>query len=469
MADNQKRIFVLMPSYRDPECQWTVKDLFEKAKYPERIFVGICWQYDMQNGEDAECFRISPPLPQNVRVIEFDYRDAKGANWGRAQAAKLWQGEEYVFFTEPHIRFEENWDEILINMHNQCPSKKAVLTAFMPSYTLPNKLGYPYVGSLSLKAFHHNGILLINTHHIPHHLVPQKPFLSSVLVTSCLFAPSEMLEEVPIDPYIYFEGDESSHSARAWTHGWDIYAMNRPLFYHLWNRNARPLHWENLPQKSKTLSDNSARRFWHLFGMANNMPEEALVDIDKYNFGRERTLSEYEKFAGVNFKDKVIHDQSTWIIKHDETKPLPSLPAALQQRKLAELRNWLTECVLLNVDTGHIHKVLKEHGVEDKLAAESYAQVKSLLMEHADEIKYLSELPRLNNENERWIAEQLFTGCLAEDVYSALRKAGWAEEEIINSVLKGIYESPFDINGNIMNRMLSAGRFASFIKQTGGV
>ena len=34
-------IFVQIASYRDPELQWTLKDLFEKAKRPENIFVGI--------------------------------------------------------------------------------------------------------------------------------------------------------------------------------------------------------------------------------------------------------------------------------------------------------------------------------------------------------------------------------------------------------------------------------------------
>lgn len=34
-------IFVQIASYRDSELQWTLKDLFEKAKRPENIFVGI--------------------------------------------------------------------------------------------------------------------------------------------------------------------------------------------------------------------------------------------------------------------------------------------------------------------------------------------------------------------------------------------------------------------------------------------
>src|SRR5260221_13345699 len=50
------RIFVSIASYRDTECQWTVKDLFEKARHPERVFAGICWQFIA--AEDADCFEV---------------------------------------------------------------------------------------------------------------------------------------------------------------------------------------------------------------------------------------------------------------------------------------------------------------------------------------------------------------------------------------------------------------------------
>lgn len=41
MSDNTPRIFVQIASYRDTECQHTVRDLFEKANDPDRVFVGI--------------------------------------------------------------------------------------------------------------------------------------------------------------------------------------------------------------------------------------------------------------------------------------------------------------------------------------------------------------------------------------------------------------------------------------------
>ena len=62
------RIFVQIASYRDRECQWTVKDLFEKARHPDRVFVGICWQTFPDLDED--CFEVET-RPEQVRTLQF--------------------------------------------------------------------------------------------------------------------------------------------------------------------------------------------------------------------------------------------------------------------------------------------------------------------------------------------------------------------------------------------------------------
>jgi len=38
------RIFVSIAAYRDPECAWTLRDLFLKAAHPEHVFAGVVWQ-----------------------------------------------------------------------------------------------------------------------------------------------------------------------------------------------------------------------------------------------------------------------------------------------------------------------------------------------------------------------------------------------------------------------------------------
>ncbi len=377
------RIFVLMASYRDSECQFTVRDLFEKASHPERVFVGICWQYDMLHGQDNHCFEHPYPYPEHVRVVAYDFRDAKGANWGRHQASLLWQGEEYVFFTEPHIRYEEGWDEILLAMHANAPSPRSVLTSIQMSYTQPNQLGRAFVASMSLRAFHTNDVVLINSHHVPDHIIPDKPFPSPVLVVSSLFGPSEFLKQVPIDPHIYFEGDESSHSVRAWTHGWDIFCMNIPLSFHLDDRSTRPLHWNDIPERSSELSNRSAERFRYLLNMEDNVSDEALTEIDIYNLGNVRSLKEYEEFAGIDFRNRIIHDQSRWIIKEDALSTPRPAPWRIQKRLMDDLRSWIQHCIESHVGRDHIINICVSRGISLQYAEDEYEKMQTAFSEQS--------------------------------------------------------------------------------------
>jgi hypothetical protein len=49
-APTRDTIFISIASYRDNECSATIRDIYAKAKYPERIFCGVC----EQNSDDVE-------------------------------------------------------------------------------------------------------------------------------------------------------------------------------------------------------------------------------------------------------------------------------------------------------------------------------------------------------------------------------------------------------------------------------
>ena len=101
------RIYVQIAAYREPDCQHTVQDLFERAKYPDRVTVGICWQFVA--GEDDDCFQITFP-PEKVRTVEFQARESKGLEWARKETSKLWRGEEYRLQINAHMSFVQDWD-----------------------------------------------------------------------------------------------------------------------------------------------------------------------------------------------------------------------------------------------------------------------------------------------------------------------------------------------------------------------
>ncbi len=182
-------IFVQIAAYRDPECQWTIKDMFEKAKHPERVFAGICWQFIKE--EDNFCFEEPSPLPKQVRVIGIDARESKGVCWARAKVQNLWRGEEYTLQIDSHMRFEQNWDETLINMLAQCDSPKAVLTTYPADYTPPNNIPNRKTHILAAKEFNNQGIFLMGSRSVPKNA--PKPIRGAFVGACALFGKSDII------------------------------------------------------------------------------------------------------------------------------------------------------------------------------------------------------------------------------------------------------------------------------------
>ena len=299
----QPRIFVSIASYRDTECQWTVKDLFDKASNPDRVFVGICWQFIA--AEDADCFEVRT-RPEQCRVIEVDARESRGVCWARSRIQSLWQGEEYFLQIDAHSRFVQAWDEVFLEMLRACPSERAVLSSYPATYTPPDKLGKDIVSIITPKEFDDRGLLAFGSRATPVAEAPSRPTPTPFIGAGTLFAPAAVIREVPYDPHIYFTGEEITLAARLWTHGWDIFAPNRVTVYHEYSeRPNKRRHWHDHKLWTE-LSDRAFRRVRHLLDGEPCSDAEAIRDIGDYALGTRRTLAQYEAFADVDFRRKLI-------------------------------------------------------------------------------------------------------------------------------------------------------------------
>jgi Rps23 Pro-64 3,4-dihydroxylase Tpa1-like proline 4-hydroxylase len=305
----QPRIFVQIASYRDPDCQWTVKDMFEKAAHPERVFAGICWQF--VKGEDDFCFKEPYPRPKQVRVHEMDARKAKGVCYARSLTQKLWQDEEFTLQIDSHMRFEQGWDDLLIDMWKACGSEKSILTCYPPGFTPPDQLQKDWIFGMAAKHFDQHGILLM--HGKPgfqtKNPLPNKP-IPGVFASACMFfGPSSIIKDVPYDPNLYFFGEEISLAVRFWTHGYDIYHPNRLVIYHDWDRTKRKTHFDD-HKEWPVQNEKSFARVRHMLGTEISRDKEVIKDLKTYGLGNVRTLSEYEAYSGVSFSTRSITPQA---------------------------------------------------------------------------------------------------------------------------------------------------------------
>lgn len=318
-------IFVSIASYRDPDCQNTVVDLFEKAAHPERIFVGICWQF--VPGDDDDCFTIPAPRPQQVRTVEHHASASRGACWARSEVQQLYRNEDYYLQVDSHMRFVPGWDEKLIEMLAQCPSDKPVLSTYPLKFTPPDDFEPDGYVVIHPKGFNDHDVLGQRSTLDRIEAAPEVPAATFLIGAGLVFAAGSVVQEVPYDPYLYFEGEEISLAVRLWTHGWDIYIPNAVIAYHDYAvRPNRPRHWDDNADWV-VWERRTTRRLRHLLGVSQQADAEALAEIDKYGLGKARTLAEYRAYSGLDFRSHLYRG-----------KPLPQPQLAADQPEQAERR-----------------------------------------------------------------------------------------------------------------------------------
>ena len=62
-----------------------------------------------------------------------------------------------------------------------------------------------------------------------------------------LFTDGSFNEEIPIDPNIYFFGDDITTAMRAYCHGYDFFHPHKVVAWHLYDRQTRTTHWSDHP------------------------------------------------------------------------------------------------------------------------------------------------------------------------------------------------------------------------------
>ena len=121
-SKGKETIFASVASYRDPECQGTVSDLYERAEYPERIRVAIVEQRLNQDTictiPEKDCaIDPSQALCKYAHLIDYFQMDAHfgvGPVFARHLAHRHYRGEYYAMQIDSHVRFTKNWDTDIV-------------------------------------------------------------------------------------------------------------------------------------------------------------------------------------------------------------------------------------------------------------------------------------------------------------------------------------------------------------------
>lgn len=298
-----RTIFVSVASYRDDECPNTLKSIYDNAKFPDRIYVGICQQnhksdIDCVTNRDPGSFQKGPGPFKNVSIIRLEDFEAKGPTYARYMCSKLYNNEDYFLQIDSHIHFVKDWDEKIINMIDNIPFDKAVITNHPKDWTQEDKTDDSTVSTFCTGHINSSGMIAYVAS-----LVANKGECMEVPYTAAgfMFTYGCVLNEVPFDPNLnqLFEGEEGLFSLRLWTSGWNMYAPNKDICFHYYTRADKPKYWSN-PDYGKYV-DQSKHKVRVLMGFDDIKDEDNFSsDFKLYGLGSERTLEQYYKFIGYD-------------------------------------------------------------------------------------------------------------------------------------------------------------------------
>jgi len=303
-------IFVQIASYRDPELLPTIRDCIKNAKYPEKLTFGICFQRD-ENESLAE-FENN----DKFRIMHVPWQQSKGLCWARHHIQKMYDDEEYTLQLDSHHRFAEHWDEQLIDMMQQTGSKKPILTSYAGMYRPADNVKLniePY--KMVADDFTSSGTILFRPHAIPDWRKLEKPVAARFVSGHFFFTLGQHCQEYKYDPNIYFAGDEISLSIRSFTLGYDLFHPHRTVVWHEYTREGRTKHWSDHDQKLKD-SNLTELTWWERDVLSKKrlrhmlQEEDNKIDLGEYGLGTERTHHDYELYAGIDFKNKRLQQDT---------------------------------------------------------------------------------------------------------------------------------------------------------------
>jgi hypothetical protein len=294
LHSEKNRIFVSIASYRDPQLVPTIDDCIKKASHPQQLRFGICLQRD---AEEAQFPFVDDP---RFQVLEVDWRESKGACWARAEIMKLWHGEEWFLQLDSHCRLASGWDETLLRLMEALPSPKPILSTYATPFTPGGDevlRGGPL--KIAFQGFTSEGIPQLKPVGLTDHRELDRPMRARFLSGGFLFTPGHFVEAVPYDPGLYFLGEESTMTVRAFTHGYDLFHPSETIVWHDYVRSYAKRHWDDHVESS------DQRRHWSELDEKSKQKVQCILTgekVDLFGLGTVRTLEEYEAYAGLSFR-----------------------------------------------------------------------------------------------------------------------------------------------------------------------
>lgn len=317
IPQKNNKIFINIASYRDPECNKTIKSLIYNSNNWKNLRIVVCQQ---NAEEDTDClYDLDKNYISNIEVIRLSYKEARGPTFARFLIQQKYNSEEYYMQIDSHTIFEKDWDSKLIKTLNEL-QENSCLTQYLPHYKLDEfeteqklRLNLLVSRICSLDGFTRINSSYANSKNIN---TFNEPFTSNSWSGCFSFSRGNICIDAPIDCYTpdVFFGEEMDITLRLFTHGWNFYSPNYPIAYTNFNRTYRDTFWKKKGLGyNKNITLCSRLRIHYRLG---TLPEylkqkleieypELLIQHEHFRLGKSRTLKDYENLIGFNFSNEI--------------------------------------------------------------------------------------------------------------------------------------------------------------------
>ncbi len=341
-------IYVGIASYRDFRCVQTLENLFERAKYPQRLFVGIVDQID-SSGEDIPCqldcttVGISEEICKHqIRYYKLEASLSMGPTLARHLTQRMYKGEYFVLQTDAHMEFLKDWDFHIVKQWQSTQNEMAILTTYVSNADEDHIDKMTGEAKAKIRPFMCDSIYdedyydddRNNKGHMKHDQEPEEealihgtPMLEPFWAAGFSFARGHFIIQVPYDYYLpmIFQGEEPSIGIRAFTYGYDFYAPEYSVIFHYYNEKSRKpppsiQKEKNDTTNKKEKSEGGISLFWEqenkvfhgkitlgamnrLKGIIHTNPEISsynTIEERVYGLGNVRTTQKYFDTFGIH-------------------------------------------------------------------------------------------------------------------------------------------------------------------------
>lgn len=328
-------IFVSIASYRDSELPKTIRNMIDNADNPDQLHFGVVDQDARNKWADLS-------FVKHINHVKILHKDAKGAGYARKLATELYDGEDYFFQTDSHMRFAKGWDTRFRQMYEWCVKDAGTKNVILSQFPAPFEVhtdGRDYFikgdkdfwdePSWTSVVNTYYGAWAGNREKMKDRSSPHK---SHTVLGAMIFSHGQIALDIPYDERISFMGEELCYAIRAYTRGYKMYAPNEMFAWHFYKRNDRPKVW----------GDKKAAWF-DIERFSKDTQRSVLLGEDNgvYGIGDYDLYLEYQQMIGIDFHEFYGVEQPErkdldWVseeISFDFDQPIMSGPCLNNEHK----------------------------------------------------------------------------------------------------------------------------------------